>query len=120
MAENFTRIDGDGIGRRIFIGVPGTADNSEVLETNDVTDLDTFTIACTAGGFDVYVTLDGTNWLTNPITMTDLSNATTTPVLAGTSQRLYGFAGPFKGIRVLQNGGVNVANLTLFGKRTAT
>jgi len=120
MAQVMTRIDGDSISRRIYIGIAGTGDNAVVLETGDVSDLDTFTLMSTAGAFDVYASLDGTNFATAPLSMSDLGATVSAPVLVAAAARIYGFAGPFKAIRILQAGATPVANLTMLGKRTSS
>lgn len=113
-----TMPNGDGGTRRIYAGIAGTNNDDLCLQTEDVSDLDTFTLHTTGGGFTVDITIDGTNWVQD-ISMTDLGATTSAPVIAGVANRLYGFAGPFKAIRVRQNGATAVAGLVMFGKKTS-
>ena len=119
MAEINLSIDGDGM-RTAWHGIVTAGDNVVSIETNGCTKLDTFTLNCTAGVYDVFVTLDGTNWTTAPLSLSDLGGISTDPVLTGTANRLFGFAGVFQGVRVQQNGGVGLANLVMIGRRTST
>lgn len=90
------------------------ADNATVIDFTDVVDgSDSFMLMSTGGAMDVYVTLDGTNYSTAPLSLADLGGTSTDPVLVTVAGRLFGFRGMFKGIRVLQAGGVAVTAAVL-------
>lgn len=92
----------------------GTDDNDIVIEFNDVVDgADTFLLMSTAGAMDVFVSLDGTNYSTAALSLTDMGATTSDPVLVTSANRVYGFRGKYKAIRVLQNGATAVANAVL-------
>lgn len=83
----------------------GTNDNDVVITFDDVVDgADTFLLMSTAGAMDVFVSLDGTNFSTAALSLTDMGAITSDPVLVTVANRVYGFRGKFKAIRVLQNG----------------
>ncbi len=101
-----------------------TADNSYTagagnvcLESNDLLRWTMFTIMSRLGGFTVEVSLDGTNWC-SAHALSDLGAATTTPVLAGVAGKCYGFGGVFKKIRVKQDGGTQVQDLTVLASQS--
>lgn len=95
-------------------GAVTAADNAVVTEfTQILTGTDTFVLMSTAGAMDVLVTLDGTNWTTAPLSLTDLGATTQDPVIVTAANRLYGFRGLFKGIRVLQNGATGITGAVL-------
>jgi hypothetical protein len=98
----------------------GTADNSTIFELLSNAELfDTWQLGSTAGSMDVYVSGDGTNFLTAALAMVDLgSTAPSTAVVATTAGGHYGIRGRWKAIRVLQVGGTNVANGYLIGYNT--
>lgn len=92
----------------------GTDDNDIVIEFSDVVDgADTFLLMSTAGAMDVFVSLDGTNYSTAALSLTDMGSTTSDPVLVTSANRVYGFRGKYKAIRVLQNGGTAVENAVL-------
>jgi hypothetical protein len=92
----------------------GTNDNDIVIELDQNAEAyDTFELMSTAGAMDVFVTLDGTNYTTAALSLADLGAVTTDPVVVTAANRLYGFRGKFKGIRVLQNGATAVENAAL-------
>jgi hypothetical protein len=96
------------------VGAAGTADNSVIINWNNNLDyFDTFMLMSTAGAMDVYGSLDGTNYSTAPIAMSDLGATTADPVIVTVAGRMYGFKGKYKALRVLQNGATNVANAIL-------
>ena len=117
MAQTYDSIGGDGR-RTVWHGVDTTSDNAVIVETGDVSHLDTFTMMCSAGAFDVYVTLDGTNWTTASLSLSDLGATSTDPVIVGSANRLFGFAGVFRGVRVLQEI-TNVTDFTMVGRDSA-
>ena len=92
----------------------GTIDNDVVITFDDVVDgADTFLLMSTAGAMDVFVSLDGTNYSTAALSLTDMGAITSDPVVVTAANRCYGFRGKFKAIRVLQNGATAVANAVL-------
>jgi hypothetical protein len=84
-----------------------TADNDVLIQTNDVSRMDSFTLMSTAGAVDVYVTLDGTNYATAPLSLQDFGATTNDPVIETVAGRVYQFRGKFKAVRVLQKGATN-------------
>jgi len=91
----------------------GINDNDVVIQSNDISRYNAFFLMSTAGGMDVFVTLDGTNYSSAALSLIDDGAITTDPVLVTTSSRIYAFRGKFKAIRVLQNGATGVANAAL-------
>ena len=63
--------------RQLSTGIAGVSDNDIVLETTDVSHFETFTLMSTAGAMDVFVSLDGTNFTTAPLSMGDLGSTST-------------------------------------------
>lgn len=98
-------------------GGVGTNDNDEVFEIEaNAEDYDTWLLGSTAGAMDVFVSLDGTNYLSTAITLVDLNSTAPSATVAVTAaNRTYGLKGRFKKIRVLQNGATGVANAALAG-----
>jgi len=92
----------------------GTNDNDIVITLDDNSDEpDTFMLMSTAGAMDVFVSLDGTNYATAALSLADMGAITSDPVVVTVANRIYGFRGKFKGIRVLQNGATAVVNAVL-------
>lgn len=91
----------------------GTAasDNDLLFTVNDAREHDAFILMSTDGAVDVEVTLDGTNWSTAPLSLADMGAITTDPVLVTAADRVYGFRGIFRGVRVRANGGAATASL---------
>lgn len=94
-------------------GGSGTNDDDVVIEMNDVSDYDTFMLMSTAGAMDVFVSFDGTNFSTSPLAMSDFGAVVSDPVIVTAANRIYGFRGKYRAIRVQQNGAVAVANASL-------
>jgi hypothetical protein len=90
-----------------------TADNDVLVQTDDVSAYDTFMLMSTAGTVDVYVTLDGTNYSTAPLSLQDFGATTSDPVTEAVANRVYGFRGQFRKIRVLQKGATNPTAVSL-------
>ena len=90
-----------------------SGDNEVVLETEDISRWTFFTLASTAGGWDVEVSLDGTTWITAPISLVDQGGISAAPVIAGVADRVYSFTAAVKKIRVKQDGGTDVENMWL-------
>ena len=95
----------------LFTGT-GTNNDDVCIETNDVSRWDVFQLMNTDGACDVIVTLDDTNW-SSVISLADLGGTSLDPVVVTVADRMYGFAGKFKRIRVLQNGGTPVTSVSL-------
>lgn len=95
----------------LFTGT-GTNDNDICIETNDASRWDVFQLMNVSGVCDVIVTLDGTNW-SSAISLSDLGGVSLDPVIVTAEDRMYGFAGKFKAIRVLQASGVAVTSVSL-------
>lgn len=95
----------------------GVNDNDIVFElTSNAENYDTWQLGSTAGSVDVYVSGDGTNYLTAPVALIDLgSTAPSTAVTATTAGGNYGIRGRWRKIKLLQVGGTAVANGYLIG-----
>jgi hypothetical protein len=100
-----------------YTGGVGANDNDVVIQTGDVSAYDEFLLQATDGATDVFVSLDGTNYSTAPLSLIDLGATTSDPVLVTAADRTYAFFGTFALIRVLQNGATAVAGATLMCKR---
>lgn len=97
----------------------GVSDNDVVIQSGDVSAYDEFLLQSTAGAMDVFVSLDGTNYSTAALSITDLGATTSDPVVVTAANRTYGFRGTFALIKVLQNGGTAVANACLICRRAS-
>ena len=86
----------------------GTNDNDVVIQTDAIERHCAFMLVSTAGAMDVFVSIDGTNYTTAPLSLIDFGGIVTTPVLVTVANRVYGFRGVFKFVRVLQNGATAV------------
>lgn len=91
----------------------GTNDNDVVIQTGDVSAYSEFMLQATDGAVDVFVSLDGTNYSTAPLSLIDLGATTSDPVVVTAADRTYAFFGRFALIRILQNGASAVAGCTL-------
>lgn len=96
-----------------FIGVAGTADQSDVLTTGDVSRLDEFFLMSTAGAFSVFGCLDDTNFAATPLSLEDLGAAAATIVTASTAGHIYRLRAKFRYLKVLQEGATDVANFCM-------
>jgi hypothetical protein len=117
MAKQYLRIDGDAGERAVYIGNDGTNAADILVETGDISPMDMFTLMCTAGAFQVFVSLDGTNFTTDPLSLSDLGGTSTDPVLLGAPNRLFGFAGAYRAVRVEQINATACVNFSMFAKR---
>lgn len=90
-------------------GATGTGDNALILEV-EVAQYDTFILQSTQGAMDVFVSLDGTNYATAPLSLTDMGAVSSDPVIVTAANRTYGFRGKFRKVKVLQNGATAVLN----------
>jgi len=91
----------------------GTNDNDAVITTGETLRYDTFMLQTTAGAVDVSVSLDGTNFSTDPLSLQDLGATTNAPVTVTAPNRTYGFRGKFAKIIVSQNGATAVTGAAL-------
>lgn len=88
-----------------FKGGVGVNNDDIAIEFGvEVAPYDTFMLLSKTGAADVFVTLNGTDWTTAPISLADLGAVIGDPVIVTAAGRLYGFRGKFKGLRVMQNG----------------
>ncbi len=85
-----------------------TEDN-EILIIANVTDFDACRLFSTVGTVDVFITLDGTNYTTAALSMSDDGATDTNPVIVTLAGRAYSFAARFKRIRVTENGATDAA-----------
>lgn len=101
----------------IKTGGAGTNDNDIVFDiTENAEFYDTWQLGSTAGAMDVFVSGDGTNYLSAAIALIDLgSTAPSTTVVVTAANGNYGLKGRWKAIRVRQNGATAVANAFLIG-----
>lgn len=97
--RNFTNM-------RTVAEFPGTGanDNDVMITVEDARQYDAFILMSTVGAVDIQINLNGTGWSTAPLSLTDMGAVTTDPVLVTAANRVYGFRGVFRGVRVLQNG----------------
>jgi hypothetical protein len=95
----------------------GTNNDDIVIQTGDVSSYNEFTLQATDGAVDVFVSMDGTNYSTAPLSLIDLGATTSDPVIVTAADRTYAFFGRFALIRVLQNGATAVAGCTLMCAR---
>lgn len=87
-----------------FIGGTGVNDTDTVVQTDDISRYDSFLLQTTGGAVNVFVTLDGVNYSTSPLSLQDMGATSTNPVLLTAANRTYGFRGKFSHIRVKQTG----------------
>jgi hypothetical protein len=85
----------------------GTADNDVLILTDDVSRYDTFHVMSTAGTVDVFASLDGTNFATAALSLQDQGAIVSDPVLVTAANRIYGFRGKYRKVKVLVNGATN-------------
>lgn len=91
----------------------GASDNDIVVQTGDVSRYSLFMLSSTAGALDVDVSLNGTDYTTAPVSLTDLGATTSDPVIVTAANRLYGLIGSFAAIRVRQNGATAATKVNL-------
>lgn len=104
----------DNFGASVRYYGTGTNDNDVLFETNDVSQFSAFMIMSTAGAVDVFPSLDGTTYSTAPLALQDFGAVTNDPVLVTVAGRMYGVAGKFRKVKVLQNGATAAAASALF------
>lgn len=95
----------------------GVNNDDIVFEISSNADIfDTWQLGSTAGVMDVFVSGDGTNYMSAAIALVDLgSTAPSTAVVVTTAGGNYGIRGRWKKIKVMQNGATAVANGYLIG-----
>lgn len=95
----------------------GVNDDDVIFElSSNAENYDTWQLGSSAGSMDVYVSGDGTNYLTAPLALIDLgSTAPSTAVTATTAGGNYGIRGRWRKIKLLQVGATAVANGYLTG-----
>jgi hypothetical protein len=98
---------------RVWTGGSGVNTTDVVIQTKDSMRYDQHQLMSTAGAMQVFVSLDGTNFTTAPLSLIDQGAITSAPVLATVAGRLYGFVGYFAAIQVQQVGATAVANASL-------
>lgn len=102
-----------------YVGAAGVDDNDTVIETEDVSRFDTFSLSTVAGVTDVYVSLDGSTYLADPIAILNFSAVDVTPVLVTVAGQLFQFHVKCRKIKILQNGATAVTGARLLGWRWA-
>lgn len=118
MAAVVGAVEHQGESQRV-IGVAGVNDNDIVIEVENIERYEEFSLMSTAGSMDVFVSLDGTNFATAPLSLADLGALDTAPVLATAANRIYRFRGIFKHLRIRQAGATGVANPILICGRVS-
>ena len=91
----------------------GVNDNDTVIQISNALSFDTFNLMSTAGAMDVFVSLDGTNFTTAALSLTDQGASAADPVLVTAANRCYGFRGKYQTVLVRQNGATAVENATM-------
>lgn len=86
-----------------------TDDNEVLIQTGDTLNFDACMVMSTTGVVDVFISLDGTNYITAPLSLADYGAVDTNPVLVTVALRLYGFVSKFWKIRITQNGATDAA-----------
>lgn len=99
---------------KLYSGGLGASDNNVIVQIDDAAEFRHFLIHHTAGATDVVVSLDGTNYNTSAVSLTDLGSASfDTAVVVTAANRIYRLDGCFQAIRVLQNGATPPENVTV-------
>lgn len=94
----------------VYVGVTGVNDNDVLIETADVSRYATFGLASTAGVMDVYVSIDGTNFLAGAISIWDMTGDGSVAVVETVAGALCQLRAKVMKIRVLQKGATAVEN----------
>jgi hypothetical protein len=99
---------------RTYTGGLGASDNDIVVQADGVSSYRTFDITTTAGAADVFVSYDGTNYHSAPLSLTDLGSASfATAVIVTAANRVYRFTGCFEKVKVQQAGATPPADVVL-------
>ena len=103
---------------QVWSGGIGVNANDVVVQTNDVTRFNEFLLCNTAGAVQVLASLDGTNYMTGPVSMQDLGSASlVTSVIVTAANRIYRIRGVFALLKVTQNGAAAATGVTLLCSR---
>ena len=104
----------------VLVYSEGACDDADdvVVQTGSIIQYDTFELMSTSGALQVLVTLDGTNYTTAPLSLSDLGAAASAPVIVTVANRLYGFKGFFAAIRVTQNGATDADDVSFICGRS--
>jgi len=81
-----------------------SADNALLFTTGDIIRFDGCMLMSPDGAVDVEGSIDGTNYVTAPISMQDLGAVTVDPVIVTAPDRQYYVPGKYRFLRVRQNG----------------
>lgn len=99
----------------VFSGGIGVNDNDVLLEL-DARAYHDISIGHTAGAVDVFASLDGTNYLSTPVSLVDMGDTTgalADLVAVTAANRVYRVQGPYYKLRFMQNGAVAVTGFTV-------
>lgn len=98
-------------GESITFAGSASTDGGVLFQTTEtqLAQFDRCVIMSTTGAVEVFVSLDGTNFATQPLSMQDLGAETTAPVLETTALRIYGFVVRARAIKVAQSGATGAA-----------
>lgn len=118
MALTLATVTSSGSVFMLYTGGTGVSDNDVVVQTDDVSAYNTFMIMTTAGAVDAFPSLDGTNYATAGVSLTDMGATTSDPVVVTAANRLYRFRGTFKKIKVMQNGATAATAVCLMCSKT--
>lgn len=94
-------------------GAVGVNDDDILIDADNMQAYGTFMFMHLTGAVDVFVSFDGTNYCTDPLSLADFGDVSNDPVIVSAANRVYGFRGVFKKIRIMQNGGTAVTGLVL-------
>lgn len=119
MALTPAQIQDQGSSTKLYAEGLGENDNDVIVQADEILEYDTFQLMSTAGALDVVVSLDGENYSQAPYSLVDLGATSVDPVLVTVANRIYGFRGRFKSLRVLQNGATPPENVTLMCSRSS-
>lgn len=85
-------------------------DDEVLIQTGDMSRYSECSVISTAGAVEVYVSIDGANYTTAPVSLIDLGATDTAPVLVTAALRYYAFpVVAVKLIRVVENGTTDAA-----------
>lgn len=83
---------------------------------NNAEQFNTWQVCSSAGSIEVLASIDGTNYMTSPLALIDLSSTTpSVAVVATTANKHYGFRGRYRKIKFQQTGATGVANGAICG-----
>jgi hypothetical protein len=88
------------------------ADNAELFTAVNTVGFDHCMLMSPDGAVDVFVSIDGTNFTTAPLSLQDLGATTSDPVLVTTADRMYAVNGKYVSILV-QQAGMTAASASL-------